>query len=306
MARDRNNNEREYTIELNEDEISSYSSGDPNTVITSYSIGIDPIGISHSIDSIPVEPEAVIISGDEAVLEENEPEDRYTRFKDAEWFGKNPNILIGGAGGIGSWLALFLARTGNKNLFIYDTDRFSLVNLAGQFTNNSQIGKYKVNAVKDLVYLFAGVNIYTMNVEYTASNGMGCEIVCAAFDNMKARRDMFDVWKMLLRQDPHPDKYLLIDGRLMAEGFHIYCVTKNNMDWYEREKLLDDNMIPDAPCTLKQTTHVAASIAGCMTGFITNHISNMSFGQYVRELPSSFKMDIPSCTVQIDNETHKK
>jgi len=279
-----------------------------NNELSTFNASSSSSGYVASNDPFPVEEDEALPPEDESTtVEEAVIEDKFARFKDAEWFGKYPNIIIGGSGGIGSHLAFHLARTGNPNLFLYDTDQFSLVNLAGQFTTRNYIGKNKARATTELVRTFTDINLHHVNEKYN-DKSMECEIVCAAFDNMKARRDMFTVWKRYLLKSPETvqDQFLLVDGRLLAEGFHIYCVTKNNMDWYDREKLLDDAAIPDAPCTLKQTTHVAASIAGFMTGFITNHISNMSFGQYIRELPSSFKMDIPSCTVQIDNEIHKK
>ncbi len=40
---------------------------------------------------------------------------QHNRFKDAPWYAKEDvNVLIGGAGGIGSWLTLFLSRANFK------------------------------------------------------------------------------------------------------------------------------------------------------------------------------------------------
>ena len=44
-------------------------------------------------------------------------EAKFGRLKDAPWFPqKNEYVLIGGAGGIGSWASLLISRAGFKNL----------------------------------------------------------------------------------------------------------------------------------------------------------------------------------------------
>ena len=46
-----------------------------------------------------------------------------SRFKDAPWFPKEETaIIVGGAGGIGSWLSLLLSRAGFYPI-VYDYDR---------------------------------------------------------------------------------------------------------------------------------------------------------------------------------------
>lgn len=51
------------------------------------------------------------------------------RFKDAPWFPKDEiSIVVGGAGGTGSWAAFFLARAGFSPL-IYDHDIIEVHNM---------------------------------------------------------------------------------------------------------------------------------------------------------------------------------
>lgn len=52
-----------------------------------------------------------------------------SRFKDAPWFPKEETaIIVGGAGGIGSWLSLLLSRAGFYPI-VYDYDRLEEHNL---------------------------------------------------------------------------------------------------------------------------------------------------------------------------------
>lgn len=100
----------------------------------------------------------------------------------------------------------------------------------------------------------------------------------SAFDNMQARRDMFTNW---LNQ---PNPGIFIDGRLAAETFQIFCVTPDKAEEYDKT-LFDDSEVDDAPCTAKQTSHMAAMIAAQMVGYYTNWVANKESGMDVRAVP---------------------
>jgi len=219
------------------------------------------------------------------------------RFRDAIWFNVDIPIIVGGAGGIGSWLTIMLARIGFPQIAVYDFDRFEAVNMAGQFVSKSDMDKFKVDALADNCSKFADHFIYPMNETFTNSSE-SAPIMCAGFDNMSARASMFKVWKAALETAEKPEEYLFIDGRLFAEQFQIFCVTKDNVEWYENDRLKTDAEIPDQLCTLKQTSHVAAGIASFMTSFITNHVSNVKLGEVIREVPASFKVSIANVNIE--------
>ena len=92
-----------------------------------------------------------------------------SRFKDAPWFPKNNEIcLVGGAGGIGSWLCFFLTKIGFK-VNVYDFDLVEDHNLGGQLFQQSDVGKTKVNAIQRIVDDFCGSRISTFNERITSS-----------------------------------------------------------------------------------------------------------------------------------------
>ena len=212
------------------------------------------------------------------------------RFQGLDWYSQDnaPTVVVGGAGGIGSWLSFFLARA-NFNVILSDFDTVEEHNIGGQFFKRNQIGRYKSEAVGNNVSEFSTntINTYTVKItENTATH----EFMFSAFDNMDARRAMFKVWKRSWNSINRP---IFIDGRLNAEQFQIFCVTPENADEYERIHLFNDSEVEDAPCSAQQTTHTAAMIAGHMVGFFTNHITNINLRDEVREIPFMYEYFTP-------------
>lgn len=198
---------------------------------------------------------------------------KYSRFQEAPWFNPNnkPVVLIGGAGGIGSWLTVLLTRAG-FDCHVYDFDVLEELNMAGQCFSHTSIGKPKVEALSEMVQLMCNEvpNVYNETVtEETMTNN----IVFSAFDNIAARRIMFNSW---LREHKGQNNAIFIDGRLLAEQLTTYCIRGNDEDAihdYLTNHLPDDSKIPDAPCAMKQTSHFAAGIADKMVRWFTNFLA---------------------------------
>lgn len=230
-----------------------------------------------------------------------------SRFKDAPWFPKEEtNVIVGGAGGIGSWLTLMLSRAGFFPI-VYDFDILEEHNLAGQLYTKSDAEAMvpKVDALKGLCKQFADTDITVMNERYT-KDSMSHHYVFSAFDNMQARKDMFAAWKEYVKEwEDFKDiadaahipnislsEPIFIDGRLTAEQMQIFCVTPDKIEEYEKH-LFDDTEVQDAPCTMKQTSHSAAMIASHMVGFFTNHMTNNAVGEKDRTVPFFWEYFIP-------------
>lgn len=218
-------------------------------------------------------------------------EQQYDRFKDAPWFTteNRETVLVGGQGGIGSWLTFFLTRAG-FDVMAYDDDMVEEHNLGGQMFRTSDIGVFKTEAVDRITKEFCDVNVNYFNTKID-ENSPTHHFIFAAFDNMKARRDLFNVWKKSWTTSAVMP--LFIDGRLEAEQLQIFCVTPNNADEYEREHLFGDSEVEDIPCTFKQTSHTAGMIATHMVAFFTNHISNIYLRDNVRTVPFYYEYFTP-------------
>lgn len=216
------------------------------------------------------------------------------RFKDAPWIDPNIGLLIGGVGGIGSWLILFLSRIG-YNISANDNDRVDSVNLAGQFYNKQQVGMFKIDAIRDNLRLFGDTsNTYLsdrriqVNTRYVLSENM-----FSCFDNMESRKFLFESW--LSYCEINNKEGIFIDGRLGADFFHAFAVRSSDKESIEKYKLelFDDSEVEDEPCTFKQTTHVAAMLASFMTSLFTNHVSNIKANDDMYEVPFKTIFEVP-------------
>lgn len=208
--------------------------------------------------------------------------DKFGRFKDAPWFNtseEEENVIIGGAGGIGSWLALLLNRAGFVPI-IYDFDKYEVHNIGGQLCKVSDIGKSKVESLNDTINLLCGNEVHINEEKYTPES-MTHTFTFSAFDNMQARKDMFHKWLSVYKDDPDA---IFIDGRLIFEQLQIYCVTPDKAKEYEKS-LFNDAEVEEVMCTMKQTSHTAAMIASYMTAFFTNHITNIKAKEKLRYVP---------------------
>lgn len=219
---------------------------------------------------------------------------QHGRFKDAPWYpkGESINIIIGGAGGIGSWVAFLIARAGFKPV-IFDDDILEEHNIGGQLYRTKDIRKGKVNALSDIIKDFSNTSIIAYEERIEAGSLTGPYII-AAFDNMTARRDMFDNW--CKEHSFEESTALFIDGRLTAEQMQIYCIKGNDIigqNNYRENHLFDDSEVEDAPCTMKQTSHAAAMIAAHITGFFTNHFTNVVENDTTRAVPFKWEYFIP-------------
>lgn len=218
---------------------------------------------------------------------------RKNRFKGANWFNKaqETSIIIGGAGGIGSHLIFSLSRIGYE-LYVYDFDTVEEVNLGGQLYGPDQLNKNKVIAIKRVCKnLGCDINKITSFHKFD-ENSMVTNICIAGFDNMRARRLMFDKWYRHAESINWKD-VLFIDGRLLAEiGVVISINSKEKADYYLKNDMFDDSKVEQPACTLKSTTYSAQIISGLITANLNNFICNTQ-EEGVREVPYKIEYNLP-------------
>ena len=101
-------------------------------------------------------------------------------------------VAICGLGGLGSNIAVALARAGGGRLILIDFDRVDISNLHRQQYQADQIGLYKTEALtENLKRIAPYVEIISYTVRITAENFQkllqDADIICEAFDDAEAK-----------------------------------------------------------------------------------------------------------------------
>lgn len=203
------------------------------------------------------------------------------RFKDAPWINQHCDILIGGAGGIGSNTAYNLARSISAKIYIIDDDVVSEHNVGTQFFNRTNIHSKKVFSVNTNVKFFDCLGTI-IPIPTKIDDNSYRPISISAFDNMAARKQLFNIWKS------HEDRQLFIDGRMRATLYEVYSVVPGREAMYE-ETLFDDDMADDGDCTFRQTSHFGMMIGSRITQIVCNFLSNVRDGMDISVIPFKVK-----------------
>ena len=101
-------------------------------------------------------------------------------------------VAICGLGGLGSNIAIALARAGIGKLLLIDFDRVDITNLHRQQYKANQIGLCKTDALKkNLSEIAPYTEVETMTAKITEANFRDllkdADIVCEAFDNAESK-----------------------------------------------------------------------------------------------------------------------
>ena len=101
-------------------------------------------------------------------------------------------IAVCGLGGLGSNIAIALARAGIGKLLLIDFDRVDITNLHRQQYKANQIGRYKADALaENLSEIAPYTEIQTVTEKITEENFIDilkdADIVCEAFDNAESK-----------------------------------------------------------------------------------------------------------------------
>lgn len=192
-----------------------------------------------------------------------------TRFRGAAWIDTPQDILQIGLGGIGCQTATNLLACGHK-LTIYEFDTIESHNCIPQGYFKQYIGFKKLTAFAAQMLTMFGKsaikNLVSLHAKFDESSIIK-PVTIVAVDNMATRKLAFEKWKT------QEDRELFIDGRLLAETYHLFCVQKGQEERYESTLFSDDEVAPTM-CTYQQTRYVA----GILAGRITQSINNFSIG----------------------------
>lgn len=182
----------------------------------------------------------------------------------------NLPINIVGAGAIGSFLSLQLAKMGFLNQTIWDFDEVSVENMSCQFYRHSDIGAPKVFALKNLLGEFInqlpGRDMVFVNEKFSPQPGLA-GIVISAVDNMDVRREIYEA----VKRECFQVKYI-IDPRMGAEDALLYVINPfdpKDQSSYEKTLYSDQDALQER-CTAKSTIYTANLLSGLVAKAIKN------------------------------------
>lgn len=188
-------------------------------------------------------------------------------------------ILIVGAGSVGSYVALTLAKMGISDLTVVDFDKVEPHNLPNQFYKTTDIGRPKVEALKDIIKEFTNTEITAINdrIENYLTKDKIFDIVILAVDNMKTRKQIFEKYA---KHNIYV-KYL-IDIRTSAENFRIYTiqpVEPEDAKFYESE-LYSDDEASELPCTAQNIIYTVVGVAAITSSTVKKILSNQKINRF--------------------------
>ena len=139
-------------------------------------------------------------------------------------------VGICGLGGLGSNIAIALARAGIGKLILIDFDKVDITNLHRQQYKVSQVGMYKTEALRENLkeinpYLETEIQTVCVTEKNAKELLKDCDIICEAFDKAESKAMLTN-----LVLEEMPEKYIVaasgMAGMGSANSIHTRKVTK--------------------------------------------------------------------------------
>jgi molybdopterin/thiamine biosynthesis adenylyltransferase len=196
-------------------------------------------------------------------------------------------ITVIGAGAIGSFTVLALAKMGFNNITVFDFDTIETENLNCQFYRFSDIGKLKVSALREIVMDFTGVSITYHPSRYEGGQFNG--IVISAVDSMAVRKLIWENHKQFSL-----GTRLLIDPRMGAETALCYAMKPmdpEDIKSYEKTLYSDERAVQER-CTAKSTMYTVLAISSHVAKIVKDFVCG---DRYTRSMQWSLKENVQKC-----------
>ena len=187
-------------------------------------------------------------------------------------------ITVIGAGAVGSFTTLTLAKMGCTNLTVFDDDVIDAHNLPNQFYRLDDLGRPKVEALAELVHASEGVELRAVPRRFEGARLSG--IVVGAVDSMASRRLIWDAVYF------NPDVRLLVDARmggLVSIVRPVHPLRPSEARAYERTLHSDDDAMPE-PCSARAILFTVLAIASTVARLVRMELVG-------KELPREITQD---------------
>jgi len=174
------------------------------------------------------------------------------------------HVEVIGAGSVGSFTTLALAKIGIKDITSWDNDFIDNHNIPNQFYRLGEVGKPKVTALASTIKEYENIDITAKHMRYNGQDLKG--IVVSAVDSMDARRFIWDC----VKSEP-VDHY--IDTRMGGNLMKIYSLSpKDKKRGKEYEKALGGKKELPLRCSERTILYNVLSLAGMSSCLVTKAI----------------------------------
>lgn len=190
---------------------------------------------------------------------------------------KKAHVTIVGVGGLGSVVALALAKMGVGKLSLYDADRVEEHNFPNQMYGPSQLGMLKVEACASMLYSFTDYTesqLHAHNLEVDKDVTIHAPLVITCVDSMEARQE---IWQAI-KQSPAVEA--IIDARAGAEELCFIYSLVSEQAAYEATLYDDADALP-LPCTARAIIYTAFLAGGWIAALTKAHLTGKG-GKFAR------------------------
>lgn len=212
---------------------------------------------------------------------------------------EDTEVHIVGAGGIGSFTAVALAKLGLERIIIWDGDKIEKHNLPNQFHALDQLGKNKAIALSDTVNKLTGAFLQYAPKFWSPKDPPPLRgIVISAVDHMEKTKDnknagRRELWKAV-KDNPNVD--LFVDGRIGGQALRVLAISpmadRLLHGWFER-RMFPQSAAKELPCTSRNIIDVGFQISALITNVVRKFLVNGGLENNERDII----MDMASLTI---------
>lgn len=117
--------------------------------------------------------------------------------KELQKYFSSATVAVCGLGGLGSNIAISLARAGIGKLILIDFDRVDITNLHRQQYKANQIGRFKTEALSENlkeIAPYAELEAHTVRVDQSNAEQLliDADVICEAFDNAECKATLIN------------------------------------------------------------------------------------------------------------------
>jgi molybdopterin/thiamine biosynthesis adenylyltransferase len=199
------------------------------------------------------------------------------------------SFVVVGAGSVGSWAALALAKMGVQRMTVWDGDIVSEHNASVQVYSSAEVGRRKVEVLKQWIESLANQDIAALPIKLDKEARPvfnGNTILVMAVDNMDARKYLWDLAKIC------PEIRLVIDPRMGGEVLRLYVVNPHDPihEEFYQSNLYSSVEAEQLPCTAQGIIYTSMFAAAFVAGAVSSFVNGLPFKNEVMFHCRQFKM----------------